>query len=338
MTFDESLVTDYWHLICHRSEVSRAGDYVRIETSVGDIVVLNDGAGVIAFDNRCPHRGARFYSEVSGNRTATCPYHGWTHRSGRMFVARKERFSSCDLSNARLRQFRAEWVADFLFVGISPRMELAQQLGSHADMLRSMSKDIVARFDFNHYDYNCYWPIAIENALEPYHIDAIHPETLATLQLEDGVNDLGDWSSVWSAPVGSRKMQKQLKAIGSLFSLVSPFPGYQSIYLFPFTMISSTYGYSYSLQNFFPLDKNRTNFLSRMLVSRTKSEQAPQMLSSFFSSSAELNRRVFDEDHEICKIIPYDAWSAEPLNFSADSEAKIQHFRKMCRRHSEWFK
>jgi hypothetical protein len=66
-------------------------------------------------------------------------------------------------------------------------------------------------------------------------------------------------------------------------------------------MLSSTYGYSYSLQNFFPAIGNneRTNFASRLLTTNAASINASQILKPFFDSTSVVNKMVFKEDHEI---------------------------------------
>jgi hypothetical protein len=103
--------------------------------------------------------------------------------------------------------------------------------------------------------------------------------------------------------------------------------------MFPFSMITSTFGYSYSVQNFFPSlrDENTTNFTSRLLTTKLSNEKYDQILSSFFESTININRTVFEEDHEICKLIPRDSWSIEPLKYMSTDEIKINHFRQICR-------
>jgi hypothetical protein len=106
-----------------------------------------------------------------------------------------------------------------------------------------------------------------------------------------------------------------------------------SLYIFPFTMISSTYGYSYSLQNFFPAPRgeSRTRFTSRLYASNTLNGNATRVLDSFFESTVRMNRQVFDEDHDICKLLPKESWSTDALRFPSDAEVKIDHFRQSCR-------
>lgn len=67
---------------------------------------------------------------------------------------------------------------------------MKEQLGQEVfSILQRVSGDIDSCADFNRYPFQCDWTIALENALEPYHIPLIHTETLATLQLGVGVND-----------------------------------------------------------------------------------------------------------------------------------------------------
>ena len=333
MTFDASLVEEYWHLLCHRSEIDRSGSFNRFETVIGDIVVFNDGSNAVAFDNLCPHRGARIYTETTGRRPATCGYHGWTFRSGRTFVASSQRFVQCNPNDLLPRLYQVAWFEDFLFVAIRARMPLLEQIKGLEGRLRAISANISKRRDYNSYTYECYWPIAVENALEPYHIDMIHPQTLGLLKLKDGENRYIGQNSVWTAPIGEEGTEKKLRGLGRLFEINEGFPGYEFIYMFPFTMISSTFGYSYSLQNFFPGKFRNTSFYSRLYSSKTKSEKAEAILESFFTSTVSVNRKVFEEDHDVCRLVPADSWSMDPLRFAADSEGKIQHFRQSCRNH-----
>jgi phenylpropionate dioxygenase-like ring-hydroxylating dioxygenase large terminal subunit len=336
MDFDQSLVRDYWHLLCHRNELPRPGDYRRVETCIGDVVVFNDGDDLVAFDNRCPHRGALIYTGTHGHQAATCSYHGWTHsRGGQMIVPHPQKYRDCDLSQARLSTFPTDWCGDFLFFSVTPRQALYDQLGETAEILENISFNIGGCVDVNSYVYECYWPLAIENALEPDHISLIHPQTLSKLELEDGENVFIGLNSVWKAPVGNARLRKQLSGLQRFFTLDYGYEGYMSLYLFPFTMLSSTYGFSYSLQSFFPRDAGQgtTSFSSRLLVAPARNEQAASVLSSFFSSTAQVNRQVFEEDHDVCKRMPRTAWSAEPLKFASTAEAKIQHFRQSCRAH-----
>jgi phenylpropionate dioxygenase-like ring-hydroxylating dioxygenase large terminal subunit len=333
MNLDRTLFEDYWHLAGHRRELANDGDFIKFEGVSGEIVLFNDSGEIVAFDNTCPHRGARIYTDEHGNRPATCGYHGWTHKNGTIIVPEKARFKSCDIDRARFNTFQVDWCGDFAFFAIKPRTSLYDQLGKSADILENISFNIDQRLDLNRYDYECYWPLAVENALEPYHIAAVHTETLATLQLGDGENVFDGANSIWYAALGNARLASQLSRLRKLFNIDYQYEGYMSLYIFPFTMISSTYGYSYSLQNFFPCahGDSRTRFTSRLYASNTLNENAARVLDSFFQSTVRMNRQVFEEDHEICKLLPKESWSMSPLRFPSEAEVKIDHFRQSCR-------
>ncbi len=70
--------------------------------------------------------------------------------------------------------------------------------------------------------------------------------------------------SLWFA-VNNEKSANRLKKLGRIFSLSYQHLGYINIFLFPFSMISSTYGLSYSIQSFFPAKSDDTaHFISRL--------------------------------------------------------------------------
>lgn len=327
-----TLWESYWHLVCHRSELPQPGDFFKLQVLDHEVVVFNDQGDLVAFDNRCPHRGARIFDGASGNQAASCPYHGWTFNAGRLIVPHPEEFKHCDLAQADLKRWQTEWVGDFLFVGDKPLQALDAQLGETRALLEDISFGVMGRRDWDAYSFECDWRIAMENALEPYHVSLVHPQSLGLLDLQAGENRFIGINSIWYAPVGNARMAKQLASLKRFFALEYQYEGYISLYLFPFTMLSSTYGYSYSLQSFFPSSQpERAHFTSRLLTMALRSGADPEMMNGFFESTAAVNRRVFDEDHRICRRVPVSSWSASPPAFAAESEAKILHFRKSCR-------
>ena len=113
------------------------------------------------------------------------------------------------------------------------------------------------------------------------------------------------------------------------FDIGAAYQGYWTAHIFPFAMLSSTHGYSYSLQSFFPArEANRTWFSSRLLASRIK-PGAETLLESFFASTAKVNRQVFEEDHAICaRVSPlYDMTRAG--RFFAASELRVRELHRI---------
>ncbi len=326
------LWSEHWHLLAHRTELAEARDYVRFDIAGREVVLYNDGTSIVAFDNRCPHRGARIFDDDFGRERFLCRYHGWSYANGRVFVADKVSLAHCSQQDLKLNTLEIEWIGDFAFVAATPRRSLTEQLSGIAGLVEAISYGISQRWDLNRYVYEADWRIAVENALEPYHVGSIHPNTLNTLKLTSGDNSYFGQNSVWSASIGDERMARRLASLGRLFDLPHQFCGYQSLYLFPFTMISSTYGYSQSIQHFLPATgRQRTYFTSRLFTGRLAEKVKPEVIDSFMTSAAAMNREVFEEDHQICKRVALDTWSPEPPRFWSLSEEKLLHFRASYR-------
>lgn len=331
MTFDVGLFNSYWHLISHRNELPRSGDYVRFDTPISEVVIYNDEGNLIAFDNKCPHRGTRIFIENQSSQPLHCRYHGWSYRAGKVIIPDPQNFQPCALDSAKLNTYQLEWCGDFIFVGIQPLTSLQEQLGAFTETLENISFNINAQIDLNRFEFQSYWPIAVENALEPYHIPLIHKDTLATLELEPGINEFNGCNSIWHAPIGNARTHKQLRSLKRLFNIDYQQEEYMSIFLFPFSMISSTFGYSYSIQNFFPSKHtDTTHFTSRLYSVHAASENATKIIHPFLESTKNINRKVFDEDHDICKLVSPESWTSAPLPFASIQESKLVHFREQC--------
>jgi phenylpropionate dioxygenase-like ring-hydroxylating dioxygenase large terminal subunit len=320
---------EHWQLLCHRSEVETPNSYVAFDVAGEEAVAFNDGASVVVFDNRCPHRGTRIFDGPQGKQRFVCPYHGWSFAKGRLFIPAKETFTDCDPTEARLNSYQTEWLGDFLFVARRPARPLREQLTGVDAIVEAISLSISRQRDFNRYIYDCNWKIAVENALDQYHVSLIHRDTLNRLRLEPARDEYFGLNNISRAGIGDERVAKRLKGLARLFDVQFQEPEYMAVHLFPFTFLTSTYGYSYSLQQFYPsADPDRTHFTSRFYQARLSSRIAPDTMDSFFQSSLDVNYEVFREDAEICARVPTDTWSPEPPRYLSAGEEKIVHFRR----------
>ena len=160
----------------------------------------------------------------------------------------------------------------------------------------------------------------------------MHPDSFGKHAFTAGYDEFFGRNSVFRSEYSDPRTAHQLRGLRRLFDISYQHEGYQSIYLFPFSMIGSTYGYSYALQNFFPSAREGLcKFTSRMLTSKLKAGGKPEVLASFFTSSDEMNRKVFEEDHAICKRVVQKSLEPTFNAIFAESEVKIARFRKWIR-------
>ncbi len=327
ISFDQVLWDTHWHLLAHRSELDAPSRFVRFEVAGEEVAAFHDGASVVVFDNRCPHRGTRIFDGSHGQQRWLCRYHAWSWAKGRMFIPARETFA-CDLSDVRLDTYRTEWLGDFLFVARRPTRTLREQLAGIADLLELIGGGIASRDDFNSYDYHCNWKIAVENALDQYHVAVIHQTTLNKLKMEPARDIYHGINNVSHAGVGDPRLARRLGSLRRFFDIELQSDGYIAIHLFPFTFLTTTFGYSYSLQQFHPsTDPDRTNFSSRFYPAKLSPKISAETMRTFFASSLEVNHAVFKEDAEICARCPTDSWSPAPPRYLSSGEEKIAHFR-----------
>ncbi|MEH1777606.1 MAG: Rieske 2Fe-2S domain-containing protein [Nostoc sp.] len=326
------LRNNYWHLLCHRQEIKDSGDFIRFDWLGEEVVVFNDNGSVIAFNNLCPHRGARIFLRDFGNQPFLCSYHGWSYKNGHLSVPQSQFSSTTDFSSVTLNLLETDWCGDFLFASISPKFSLASQLSEVTPLVEAISHSIFERYDFNRYDYDCNFTIAVENALEPLHVPFVHSSSLGLLKLEHDTDTFSGVNSACYFSIGDTRTRKHLLSLKKYFSTDFQYEGYMSVYLFPFTMLSSTFGYSYSLQSFFPAhDDKTTHFTSRLLTSNLSKLSNINIIEPLFQSTSKINRQVFDEDHLICKRVPLASWSVEPPPLVTRFEERIVHFRRSCK-------
>lgn len=325
---DKELWETHWHLLGHRSELATPSRFVAFRVAGQEVVAFHDGADVVVFDNRCPHRGTRIFDGTHGQQRFLCRYHAWSYVKGRMIIPARETFS-CDLSDVRLDTYRTEWLGDFLFVSRRPAMALVEQLHGITDMLDRISRGIDSRGDLNTYSYRCNWKIAVENALDQYHVAVIHHDTLNKLKMEPARDHYYGINNVSYAGVGDERVERRLRSLRRFFDIDYQSEGYVAIHLFPFTFLTSTFGYSYSLQQFYPsVDQDESHFTSRFYPARLSAKISPEAMQTFFESSLSVNHKVFQEDAEICARCPTDSWSAQPPRYLSSGEEKIAFFRR----------
>ncbi len=325
----------YWHLLVHRSQIAHQNDFVRFDWFDEEIVVFNDHGEILVFDNVCPHRGARIFVDNEGNQRLRCGYHGWSYQQGRFFAPFPQQIDEAELARARYRTLRYEWCGDFLFAAIDPLNSLTDQLGGMWKLLADVSASIAKPYSTNVFIWESDWRIALENALEQYHtaVGLVHPGSFGKHATTAGHDEFFATNSAYRCEYANPRTVGQLRKLSRFFDVQFQWEGYQSIYLFPFSMIGSTFGYSYALQNFFPSSiKNQTYFSSRMLTSKLAAGIKPQILDSFFASSAEINRKIFEEDHAICQRVSPRSLDNDFVPILAASEVKIAHFRDWLKR------
>ncbi len=165
----------------------RPGDWMTHDyTGVPMLLVRRDDDTLGAFLNVCRHRGARVADGCgSGARSFSCPYHGWTYGVDGSLVARPEdaAFAAADRPSHGLRSLPVVEKHGMIWVGPRPDMAL------DVDTLLDGAADDLAAYglqSYHHYETRVLrremnWKLAIDTFGETYHLNYLHPDTVAPL-------------------------------------------------------------------------------------------------------------------------------------------------------------
>lgn len=276
-----------WILVAHISELRNVGDFVKIPFWRSHILVQRmDDRELVAWDGSCPHRGTQLHPGVhQGNRAPRCNYHGRCAKTGQI----KARMALC-IANG--------WVF------VDPTHNHIGN-GRYDGVLPVFAPEFDLPLDLRHfgsvsYRINCHWMVAVENALDTEHVPHVHAGSLNALGIKSRRLDLMPGGSSVEA-FEATAMKERLDQLQRFFKNVHSFD-YVHQHFHPYSALSSTRGFTFSLQNYMPLTDGTTWFFHRMYTAPTVRAYD---LQSFFESAFAMNKQVFEEDAEICSITPH---------------------------------
>ena len=331
---EKYLIQNFWHCVGHIKDIPKNNDFFKTKFFNLELITHNSKDIFWTFENKCPHRGSKFFKKCKGNSAIVCPYHAWTFTPNKVFIPRKETFKMID-ENENI--FPDKWQTinfyGFLFISKFPLFTLEEQLGRNvSQQLENIGNSIEKLHSVQEINFHSNWKISIENALEPYHVDKIHKNTLANLERDDGENKLYEWTSVLTHKISSKRVNKTSKLIKKLLKANANKEGYWSLYIFPFAMVSTTEGLTFAHQFYQPLNEKETLCITKLWCRESIKKEYNENLNIFYDSVSNMNLKIFKEDAEICSYIPNESWALNSLKYYSDLEKKIIHFRKCLKK------
>ena len=182
----ERLFPRAWVAAAMGSEIPNPGDVLPVEVVGWPLVFVRDRSGELrCFHNICRHRGAAVVPDTASDcHVLRCPWHGWTYELDGTLKGAPEfagpgdhRIAGFDPATSGLKPVRmAQWF-DFLFVNLDG------EASSIEDSLSPLTQRFAA-FDFDRFrhagDWNIVyegnWKVAVEGALENYHLPRLHSQ------------------------------------------------------------------------------------------------------------------------------------------------------------------
>jgi len=294
-----------WLCVGFTADLRNHNDFITHQIGPHSIVVQNFKGELKAFRNVCSHRFSRLQIEPCGNRSLTCPYHGWRydHEGRPLGIPQNETafgLTDDDRAALALEAYALETLGHFVFVRMSrSEPSLREFLGEAWDALAHVSDICVERIEQVSYEVAANWKLGVENGIEAYHHPLVHTDTFSNvLQQDIRMNVYGAHCTHEGALTGrSRKWWDTIAGKARL--TLSPLErDYVSFLIFPNIVTTFTAGAFFTFQTLTPVTATRFRLNSSSWLAAGSGAARAMVASSLNAFSA----RVRDEDLRICEI------------------------------------
>ena len=295
----ESVFRREWVAICGERELPNPGDYYAFNL-VGESIVIVRGKDeqLRALSNNCRHRGTQLLDSGFGNidKMIVCPYHAWAYDDrGQLKGAPFSGNVAVEKSEHCLPQFLIDTYLGLVFInldtGASPLSERLAGLAEYAEVFEPQRFD--SALPTTEEAWHANWKLAMENAMESYHLFKVHKDTLETVTPTKQAYYVAG-SAEWSLTGG--KMLDNSSTLSKWFRGDYPeaYDHYLLICLPPSFVGIMTYD-SFGWLTVLPVDSEHSEIRAAAV--------APQSSAGEDKQSQEFTAAFFAEDKWICERV-----------------------------------
>ena len=172
-----------WVFVTTEDALPSPGDQLPVVVGDQPVLLLRNQAGELAaLSNLCAHRGTLLVERPANADRIQCPYHAWTYdHAGRLLGVPFSPKDVIDKAAHCLPAYRLESWHVLVFVSLNPGVEpLVERFAAVESLVSARGIDgLRHRSGQQTTDvWECNWKIAIQNAMESYHLFQVHPRTL----------------------------------------------------------------------------------------------------------------------------------------------------------------
>ena len=210
----ERLWMRIWQVAGRADDLPAPGDWLEYALYDQSYILVRGRDGKIrGFVNACRHRGNAFCEGKVGHAARfTCPYHNWSYGlDGKLLAVAKPDFKGSveDFVGSKdelgLIEVPVECFAGFIFLnpdrGAAP---LAEFLGEAKELLEPYRLEEMVPVALNVREtIACNWKVVMDAFQEGYHVQAVHPELVAMIDLKRERCGFFGWHGATTVPFGA---------------------------------------------------------------------------------------------------------------------------------------
>jgi phenylpropionate dioxygenase-like ring-hydroxylating dioxygenase large terminal subunit len=323
-----------WHFVAVQSELPKSGDYVTFELFGTPVLLRNQDGKPQAFVNVCSHRFCALVSAPRGHQAKlSCQYHGWEYDDdgNTRRIPDAPSFRPLEKGALGLCTLRTESCGQLVFVSLAAEgPSLREHLGDHfATMERGFAAQCSLVMSARS-ECNANWKVPVENNLESYHIDAVHPRTFGKMPHESqcGHEHFAKGSifrTPWTVPrifdffcaLTARKLGGEVTR------------SYAHVHLFP-NLIYATTDLTFLVQAIVPKSAAACSITTHMFATGGRSTFWSRIARWLAWPIVSLTERVMDEDQSMFPRIQRGLASPRHPKggLLATREERLRHFQE----------
>ena len=308
------LILKNWQLVCHISNIPKAGDYFTFEIFNERIFAIRgEDKNVRAFHNFCSHRGTKLIDETSGTCKGkiSCPYHAWGYDfNGNLIkVPYESQFIDFNKNNYKLKSVEMEIFQGFIFVKLreSNVPSVNDQFAPYLEEIEQYKLNEMkplGRITMRPRNVN--WKQIADNYVDTLHIPVAHPGLSGIVGKSYGAEvspNNGYVHKMWGDGINSRKNNLSNKLYDKYLPYMDHLPKNKQRYwvyyrLWP-NIAFDIYPEQMDFMQFIPIDAKTTMIreIAYALPDDRRETKAAQYL------NWRINRQVNNEDTKLIKLV-----------------------------------
>lgn len=196
-----------WQLVCHASDIPRAGDWQAMLVLGESIIAIRGDDGTVrAFANVCRHRGARILDGHRGCvKKLICPYHAWAYNlDGQLSgLPMRADYPTLDSVQHSLVEYPVEIWRGFVFAAVErPPVSVAEMMAPHeAEIAPYRLEDMRAIGRITTRPRPANWKNISDNYADGLHIPVAHPGLKRLFGAKNYGVQAGEWVDRLGGPL-----------------------------------------------------------------------------------------------------------------------------------------
>ena len=296
-----------------------------------DVILQNIDGKIFALSNICRHRKAQIQTTPTGNRPLICPYHSWRYGDCGKLISAPDAEANFGLTKDKIGEialdsFDLKYLGNLILTRQGGQLRPTKTLSIEDEVGEILSYKDFVQISSNTVPWSCNWKLAVESALEVYHVNSVHPQTFrkhSTKEIEGFASEGCSKSIVqsthelinWWAKVRSKlKIERVLNS-----------DDYVHYFLYPNIAIGITCGTLISIQRYIPVDKFNS-IVEYTLYLRKPASDDQSFFKAISQSLSSFNEQVLAEDQNVSESCQMGMRNGGPVAILGRCEWRIQSF------------